>query len=129
MNPELAACYQALEQAGSETDLGAMVLGIAKLLVRADLPERTIAALRRRRQVTGCLLTSCDIVVNQEQVQNHAPRVDPMQWRTPVELDVAVKVSNSATDNPRPRKSNSATPILLMQARAVQELSDCLPKL
>ena len=80
--------------------------------------------------------TQGDIVVNQElkswvleQVQNHATRVDAMQWSAPVELEVAVEMSNSATGNPRPRTGNSATPILLMQARAVQELSNCLPKL
>jgi hypothetical protein len=79
-NPELDACRNELEESGYGTDLGALGFGNGKLLVRAGLAARTIAALQQRCHA-GELLTSSHIVVSQEfkalvleQVQRQAPR-------------------------------------------------------
>ena len=65
-NAELAACREALLKAGFDTDLGLYGLGPGKLLVRAELAQRVVEALRRRCAAKRRFLTSRDIAVSAE---------------------------------------------------------------
>lgn len=116
-NEELAACREELEEAGYPTDLALLGLGNGKLLVRAGLAERAIAALRLRCRATRQTLTSSDLVVSQElkpvvleQIHLRAPRVNQLAWsevlepspgvrshRTFVDLGVASSASSAVT--------------------------------